>query len=213
MDFNLGYVRTTSLGSRKNDDRFDFLSKYGHALSSKVNLAALFNFRTQFFKGYTYESNGAKTLSSTFLSPAYILLSPGIDYKPTPALSIFISPVTQRWTIVHNDTLSLKGAYGVDPGKHSKSELGAFATIGYIKAYKNISYKSRLDLFSNYKHQPKNIDLYFTNTLNVKLSKIFSVSWSVDMIYDDDVRLFGKNKTSPALQLKSLAGIGLLANF
>lgn len=213
LDFNLGYVRTTSLGSRKNDDRFDFLSKYGHALSSKVNLAALFNFRTQFFKGYTYESNGAKTLSSTFLSPAYILLSPGIDYKPTPALSIFISPVTQRWTIVRDDTLSLKGAYGVDPGKHSKSELGAFATIGYIKAYKNISYKSRLDLFSNYKHKPKNIDLYFTNTLNVKLSKIFSVSWSVDMIYDDDVRLFGKNKTSPALQLKSLAGIGLLANF
>lgn len=213
LDFNLGYVRTTSLGSRKNDDRFDFLSKYGHALSSKVNLAALFNFRTQFFKGYTYESNGAKTLSSTFLSPAYILLSPGIDYKPTPALSIFISPITQRWTIVHDDTLSLKGAYGVDPGKHSKSELGAFATIGYIKAFKNISYKSRLDLFSNYKHKPKNIDLYFTNTLNVKLSKIFSVSWSVDMIYDDDVRLFGKNKTSPALQLKSLAGIGLLANF
>ncbi|MEO7801600.1 MAG: DUF3078 domain-containing protein [Ginsengibacter sp.] len=213
LDFNLGYVRTTSLGSRKNDDRFDFLSKYGHAISKKVNLAALFNFRTQFFKGYTYESNGAKTLSSDFLSPAYVLLSPGIDYKPTPALSIFVSPITQRWTIVQNDTLSAKGAYGLDPGRHSKSELGAFATIGYLKTFKNISYKSRLDLFSNYKHKPKNIDLYFTNTLNVKLSKIFSVSWSVDMIYDDDVRLFGKNKTSPALQLKSLAGIGLLANF
>src|SRR5437762_3068789 len=27
FDFNLGYIKTTSLGSRKNDDRFDLLSK------------------------------------------------------------------------------------------------------------------------------------------------------------------------------------------
>ena len=37
--------------------------------------------------------------------------------------------------------------------------------------------------------------------------------WSVDMIYDDDVRLFGKNNNGAALQLKSLVGIGLLAKF
>src|SRR5262245_34000942 len=36
FDFNLGYVNTTSLGSRKNDDRFDLLSKYGYALTSKL---------------------------------------------------------------------------------------------------------------------------------------------------------------------------------
>ena len=34
FDFNLGYVKTTSLGSRKNDDRFDLLSKYGYAIST-----------------------------------------------------------------------------------------------------------------------------------------------------------------------------------
>src|SRR6185503_4271968 len=38
FDFNLGYVKTTSLGARKNDDRFDLLSKYGHALNSKFSL-------------------------------------------------------------------------------------------------------------------------------------------------------------------------------
>src|SRR5688572_12363702 len=76
FDFNLGYVKTTSLGSRKNDDRFDLLSKYGYALNSKLNLAGLLNFRSQLFKGYTYTDN-VKSLSSAFLSPAYILLSPG----------------------------------------------------------------------------------------------------------------------------------------
>lgn len=214
FDFNLGYVKTTSLGSRKNDDRIDFLSKYGYALNSKLNVAGLFNFRSQLFKGYTYDNNAAKTLSSAFLSPAYILVSPGFDYKPNANLSIFISPITARWTIVKDDTLSAKGLYGVDPGKHSNLEIGAFASVNYLKEFnKIVTYKGRLDLFSNYKRKAQNVDLYFTNVLNVKLSKILSLTWSVDMIYDDDVRLFGKNNDGAALQLKSLVGVGILAKF
>lgn len=214
FDFNIGYVKTTSLGSRKNDDRIDFLSKYGYALNPKLNVAGLFNFRSQLFKGYTYDANAVKTFSSAFLSPAYILISPGLDYKPNTNLSFFISPITARWTIVKDDTLSAKGLYGVSPGKHSNLEVGAFASVNYFKEFnKVITYKGRLDLFSNYKRNPQNIDLYFTNVLNVKLSKILSMTWSVDMIYDDDVRLFGENKNGAALQLKSLIGIGLLAKF
>ncbi|HEX8315824.1 MAG TPA: DUF3078 domain-containing protein, partial [Flavisolibacter sp.] len=107
LDFNFGYINTTSLGSRKNDDRLDFLSKYGHSISAKWNIAALFNFRSQLAPGYTYPEN-IKTFSSTFLSPAYILTSVGLDYKPGPNFSFFISPVTSRWVIVKNDSLSAK---------------------------------------------------------------------------------------------------------
>jgi len=214
FDFNLGYVKTTSLGSRKNDDRIDLLSKYGYALNSKLNASALFNFRSQLFDGYTYDKNSVKTFSSTFLSPAYVLLSPGLDYKPIPELSIFVSPITARWVIIMDDTLSARGLYGVDPGKHSNTEIGAFASINFLKEFnKVIAYKSRLDLFSNYKHEPQNVDLYFTNVLTVKLSNILALTWSVDMIYDDDVRLFGDNGNGAALQLKSLIGIGVLAKF
>src|SRR5687767_3456182 len=66
FDFNLGYVNTTSLGSRKNDDRFDLLSKYGYALNSKLNVAGLFNFRSQFFKGFTYDDEAERSMSSAF---------------------------------------------------------------------------------------------------------------------------------------------------
>jgi hypothetical protein len=213
LDFNLGYVKTSSLGSRKNDDRIDLLSKYGYALRPKLNLAGLFNFRSQFFKGYTYKDD-VKTLASNFLSPAYLLLAIGLDYKPTTALSIFVSPLTSRWIIVKDDTLSAKGQYGVDPGKHSKNEIGAFASVSYIKDLnKNVSYKGRLDLFSNYKSKPQNVDLFMSNILNIKLSKVLSATWNVDLIYDDDVRLFGEHGGSAALQLKSLVGIGLLVKF
>ena len=82
FDFNLGYVKTTSLGSRKNDDRFDLLSKYGYAVTSHLNLAGLLNLRSQFFKGFIFPGN-VKTFSSNFLAPGYLLVSPGLDYKPT----------------------------------------------------------------------------------------------------------------------------------
>lgn len=214
LDFNLGYVKTTSLGSRKNDDRFDLLSKYGYALNSKLNLSGLFNFRSQFFDGFTYDNNGVGIFSSTFLSPAYILLSPGLDYKPVNGLSIFVSPITVRWTIVQDDSLSAKGSYGVDPGHHSKTEFGAFLSINYFKEFnKVVSYKGRLDLFSNYKNNPQNVDVYFTNVLNVKLAKILTLSYGLDMIYDDDVKIFGDNRTSAALQVKSLLGLGVLLQF
>ena len=213
FDFNLGYVNTTSLGSRKNDDRFDLLSKYGYALTSKLNLSGLFNLRSQFFKGYTFPDN-VKTFASNFMAPGYLLLSLGLDYKPTKNLSIFFSPVTARWVIVKDTALSNKGLYGVDPGKKSTLEFGAFATINYLKEIsKNITYKGRLDLFSNYRHNPQNVDLFMSNILNVKLSKVLSVTWGLDFIYDDDVKLFGPNQRSPALQVKSLVGLGLLLKF
>lgn len=213
LDFNFGYVNTTSLGSRKNDDRLDMLSKYGYALDSTLNLSALANFRSQLARGYTYPEN-VKTFASAFLSPAYILTSIGLDYKPGPNFSFFLSPVTSRWVIVRNDSLSAKGAYGVDSGRHFNSEFGAFASANYIKTISpSIQYRGRLDLFSNYKHNPQNVDLFMTNVFSVKLSRFLSANWNIDFIYDDDVRIFGKNGRSPALQVKSLIGAGLQLKF
>jgi hypothetical protein len=213
FDFNLGYVKTTSLGARKNDDRIDLLSKYGYALAPKLNLAGIFNFRTQMFKGYTYPE-GAPVYSSNFLAPGYILLGVGLDWKPTKHLSIFISPATARWVIVKDEILANKGLYGVDPGSKSNLEFGAFASINYLKEFnKVLAYKGRLDLFSNYKRNPQNVDLYMTNALTVKIGKWLSASWGLDLIYDDDARLFGSNQDAAALQVKSVVGIGILLKF
>jgi len=212
FDMNLGYVQTTSLGGRKNDDRFDFLSKYGYKMDStgKIFLSSLFNFRSQWFDGYTF-SGGVPSFSSSFLSPAYIILSVGFDYKSSDKLSVFVSPLTSRWTIVANNKLSTLGKYGVPAGKTSINEIGTFATVNYNNTIaKNVTYKGRLDMFSNYNNSAQNIDFFMTNLFSFKINKFFSATYSLDLIYDDDVRLFGPNKTSPGLQTKSLIGIGFL---
>jgi Protein of unknown function (DUF3078) len=213
LDINFGYLHTTSLGNRKNDDRFDLLSKYGYAISSKWDVAALFNFRTQLANGYTYRNN-VRTFTSSFLSPAYVLLSLGLDYKPSQSFSVFISPATARWVIVTDDSLSAKGLYGVKPGSKTRSEFGAFLSAQFLKDLnKAINYKARLDLFSNYKHNPEKIDVFMSNLFAVKLSRVLSATWNFDLIYDDDVRLFGSDGKSAAWQIKSLIGLGLLVKF
>jgi Protein of unknown function (DUF3078) len=213
FDFALGYVNTTSLGSRKSDDRFDLLSKAGHRISPKVSLSGIFNVRSQFFNGYTYDEN-VPIYSSTFMAPGYLLLGAGFDYKPNPNLSVFFSPATARWVFVWDTLLSNKGMYGVKPGDKSIFEFGAFLSVNYLKAIgKNIVYKGRLDLYSNYLIDPQNIDLYMTNLLSVKLGKWLALNYGLDLIYDDDVELFGPNKNAPRLQVKSLVGLGFQVRF
>ena len=213
FDFELGYLKTTSLGERKNNDKIDILSKYGYAIAPKWNVGALFNFRSQLFNGYTYSSE-VKAFSSTFLSPAYFILSPGFDYKPNEHFSVFLSPATVRLILITDDTISAKGLYGVDPGEHHQFEFGAFLSAIYINNLtKILSYNGRLDLFSNYSHNPQNVDLNMTNLFAVKVSKWLSITWDFDLIYDDDVKLFGPGGHSPALQVKSLVGVGVMIKF
>ena len=210
LDFNYGLVNSTSLGTRKNDDRIDLLSKVGYELNPKLNLAGLFNFHSQFSKGYKYIGDTARDLLSNFMAPGYFLLSLGLDFKPTKGLSIFASPVTSRWTFVNDDSLSAKGSYGVSPGKKVKKEIAAFLNVTYItKISKAISYNGRLDLFSNYEHDPQNIDVMMNSTFAAKVTKVLSASLGLNLIYDDDVKLFGKNHDSPGLQLKQIIAVGL----
>ncbi|HVM88848.1 MAG TPA: DUF3078 domain-containing protein [Puia sp.] len=212
LDLAYGIVNTTSLGTRKSDDRIDLLSKYGYDLGKHWYASMLFNFRTQFSKGYAYPANQPKQVTSDLFAPVYILLSPGFNYKPNDEFSFFISPATARWVIVQNDSLASVGAFGVDSGKNSRFEFGAFASVSYNKKISSSAvYTGRLDLFSNYLHNPQNISLYWTNILAVKISKILSMSITVNMIYDNDIKSVNSDGTSggPKPQLQELFGLGL----
>lgn len=215
LDLAYGIVKTTSLGSRKASDRIDFTSKYGYALTKKLNLASLANARTQFAEGFAYTKTAAGADSSTLTSktfmPAYFLLALGLDYKPTDNFSLFFSPVTGRWIVVGNDLLA--PLYGVPPGKKSKNEFGAFVSANYMhKLTSTMTFKTKLDLFSNYRNNPRNIDIFWTSVLSAKLTRYINFNLNVDLIYDDDTRNVNREK-GPAPQILQLMGIGFAYNF
>ena len=215
LDLAYGIVNTTSFGSRKSSDRMEFTSKYGHALTKTLNVATLLNARSQFANGYAYEKTPAgkdsAMLTSKTLQPLYLLLSLGLDYRPASNFSLFFSPATARWVIVGNDALAM--IYGVPAGKNARQEFGAFASATYQqKIGKNTNYKTKLDLFSNYKQNPKNIDVYWTNVFAAQITKYINFNLNVDLIYDDDTENTETGK-GPAPQIQQLMGIGFAYSF
>lgn len=214
LNTQYGIVSATSIGTRKNDDRIDALSRYGYQLGKgHIYLTALANLRTQFTDGFDYSTVPSKTKNSSFFAPAYLLVSPGVAYKPNAEFDVFLSPVTSRWVIVNNANAGLRPLFRIDSGKIATSEIGAFATINLKKEIaKNIKLTSRMDLFSNYRNNPQNIDVFWTNVINMRVNKYISVTYNFDLIYDHDIKAVN-NQGVLGTQLKSLLGVGFSAAF
>jgi hypothetical protein len=216
LNLAYGIVNTTSLGTRKTDDRIDLVSKYGYDLGKKWYLSGLLQFRSQFARGYNYPDANTKVLTSDFLAPGYLLESIGMDYKPNDNFSLFLSPITARELFVRNDSLANVGAFGVDSGKKFRFELGAFVSVNYTaNISKTAIYKTKLDLFSNYLHNPQNISAYWTNILAVKVTRLVSMSLSLNMIYDNEIKSTKSDGTAggPKVQIQEVMGIGLAYKF
>jgi hypothetical protein len=216
LDLAYGIVNTTSLGTRKSDDRIDLVSKYGYDLGKKWYLSGLFQFRSQFAPGYNYPTANTKVLTSDFLAPGYLLQSIGMDYKPNDQFSLFLSPITAREVFVRNDSLAAIGAFGVDSGKKFRFELGAFVSVNYTaNISKTAVYKTKLDLFSNYLHNPQNVAVNWNNILAVKVTRLISMNLSLNMIYDNDIKSIKSDGTSdgPKVQIQEVFGLGLAYKF
>lgn len=232
LDVQYGIVNTTTLGLRKVNDRLDFISKYGYlpAKWKKVSISSLVQLRSQLANGFEYDYMGTTTKrrNSGFFAPAYITLAPvGLDWKPNSWFSLFGSPAVARWTIASNDPYSyasptgnfngkretpLATLYGVDTLHPVRGEFGAFVTATFKKdIMKNVNYYSKLDLYSNYLKNPQNVDVFWTNQFKLKVNKWIQVSYTIDMLYDDDVKNPVRPTRANGLQLLSTLGVGFAA--
>ena len=92
--------------------------------------------------------------------------------------------------------------FGVKYNKTSRFEFGAYFSGRWQHDFsKNISYKTRVDLYANYlakntkdslgnvitKDNPGNIDVLWDNLVQVKLGKYFGLTLALTMMYDNDI--------------------------
>jgi hypothetical protein len=212
---------------RKTDDKIDFLSKYGREAFKNFYYSALLNFKTQMTPGYNYPDDTTKI--SDFFSPAYLLTALGLDYKPNAYFSAFIAPLTSKLTFVTNKALSDAGAFGVEPGKKSLSEFGGYFRAIYSRNdfksefLKNISFTTKIDLFSDYLKNPQNIVVNWEVLLVLKVNKFISANLTTQLIYDDKIKIpydTNGNGTiesgegiNSLVQFKEILGVGLSAKF
>ncbi len=237
LDLAYGMLKSGEDKFRKNEDKIDLTSKLGrYAFYDHWYYTALVNFKSQFDAGYNLPDDS--TVISHFMAPGYVLGSIGLDYKSKDnSLNVFISPVTSRTTIVNNQGLADAGAYGVTAAKYDsvagvyvmvehgdmvRSEFGGYLKLTYKKEiFKNVTYGTKLELFSNFMDRPQNIDVYWENILSMKVNKVLSASITTNMIYDHDIPVPVKRTengvtvagTGPRLQFKQVLAIGLSYKF
>jgi len=156
---------------RKNVDILQITSRVGYIIDKKKHWMATFltDLKTSLLDGFDYSGYDAGTspqrqLSSTPFSPSNLLLSLGINYKPTSFFSLYLSPVTAKLTMMdantllaQNDTSSDKYGkvdrtrYGLDNGTTFHASIGAYLRMDFQKdLWKNINLKTALELFQSY---------------------------------------------------------------
>jgi len=190
---------------KKTDDRFEINSVYGHQASKVWYYSFFGDLKTQFTDGYDYAVS-PKVTTSTLFAPAYLSFGPGMLWKKSDNLKVNFAPLTSKLTLVMDDNLSAAGAYGVDPGKNMRYEMG-MAINGYYKfnLMKNVSVENILGLYSNYLDHPENMDIDYQLNMVMTVNKYISANFGVYLLYDDNA--------SFDIQMKESFGLGFNAKF
>ena len=222
LDIGYGLLKQGNTGYQKTDDKFDLVSIYGYEAFKNFYYSGLLNFKTQMAPGYKYPD--VTTKISDLFSPAYFLIALGLDYKPNDHFSAFIAPLTLKITIVNDKALSDAGAFGVTPGKKSLSEFGGYIRAIYTRndfkseLLKNVTFTTKIDLFSDYTHNPQNIVVNWETLLAFKVNKFLSASISTQLAYDDKIKIpVIRNGVATSIgslvQFKEILGVGLSYKF
>ena len=210
-----GFIESFDTGYKKSDDRLIFDSKFGYKAAEKLYLSAVYNFRTQFARGYSGDE-----IVSDFFAPAYTSLGLGIDFTPVKNVSINFAPLTGKVTMVREQELRTR--YGNAEDQFARFELGAQLKVDAKLEVENFKVGTTLVLFSDYLNKPQNIKVNWDVNAEAKISKFFSVTLRTNMIYDDNV-LLNKTKTlrtgetvsyqAAGVQFKELFSIGFTYTF
>jgi hypothetical protein len=217
---------------RKSDDAIRFNSTFGYKKNKSSNWyhSLKFNFNTQFTNGYKYPNN-TSPISKPF-SPAYTFLGIGGEYfDKEKKLNVYISPFTFKNTLVLDQILANKGAFGVTKavfdldgnivieGESTKTEVGFLVTAAYKKEIiKNVNVDNRVSLYSDYINNFGNIDVDWELAFNLVVNQHIKANVGAHLVYDDDIKVKEEidgeqNTIGPKIQLKQALGIGLEYTF
>ncbi len=230
LDIGFGLQKQKGMDVGKSNDKFELNSKLGIKQTKKVYYAILLNFRTQFAPGYIdYNINPDSYIRHTisdFLSPAYLTVGAGIEYKPKKIFSMVLAPLSGKVTIVKNQQLSKDvkaSVFGVEMGQDYRTEIGFFDRMQLnVDVMENVNLITRLDLFCSYLNNPQNLDVNWDLLVNMKINDFLSANLTASLFYDDNARAsaykaYGSNvvyyQRGPQIQVKEMLGVGLCLKF
>ncbi len=184
--YQYGMLKSEGQPIHKNLDLMKMTSTYSHVAFKKLKYNAKLSFDGQLFAGYNTPD---ETVAVTkFMSPGFSILGIGLEYEISKAFKADLQPISGKFTFVLDTIMVNQQKYGLKKGKRIKGEPGATLTLTYNKLlWDKVNTVSSLRLFSNYIHNPQNVDVDLSTSFSLKLNKYVSTSLTFHAIYDDDI--------------------------
>lgn len=204
LEYKVGLLKSGNKSVRKNEDKLEINSKFGTNARKDWYYSTLLNFQTQFFRGFDYPNT--EDPISSFLAPAYLVFSVGMDYKPSDRLTILLSPISSKFTMMRDTAKFDQTNFGISKNKKSKKELGAYVkSIFSHDITERISVENKINLFINYLESRETLDVDYELTLNMELNEMINTTINTHLVYDRDI--------SSKIQFKENLSVGLQYRF
>ena len=196
----LGFL-TSGSDVKKNLDLIETNSKLNHKAFGKFDFSGVLLFKTQIAPGYNYSTEPDPTMVSKFLNPATLTIGIGLDYKPNKTTSVNFSPLSYKGTYMTDTVGPLdQTSYGIPKDKKSLHEPGVSLMVTHeFKPVKTVSIVNRLQLFTNYIHNPQNIDVDWEMIATASLNWFTDVRLNTHLIYDDDTKSQVMDGSTPVM--------------
>ena len=221
-----GYIASGQEGIRKNLDLLETNSKLNHKAFGKFDFSAILLFKTQVARGFDY-STEPSNLVSKFMNPAILTIGLGLDYQPNKTTSLNFSPLSYKGTFVTDTAHIDQTIYGIPKNRKSLNEPGvSFMITNEFKPIKTVTIINRLQLFTNYIHNPQNVDVDWEMIGVANLNWFTDVMFNAHLIFDDDTRTIkldkngkpelgpdGTEKKTARIQFKEMLGFSLSFRF
>jgi hypothetical protein len=222
----MGFLKSGDNKVRKNLDLIETNSKLNHKAFGKFDFSGILLFKTQLAPGYNYNTD-PYTMVSKFLNPATLTVGFGLDYKPNKTTSLNFSPLSYKGTYMTDTVKPLdQTLYGIPKDKKALHEPGiSLLVTNEFKPTKNVSIVNRLQLFTNYIHNPQNVDVDWEMIATASLNWFTDVRFNTHLIYDDDTKSpvleggqpvlnpDGTPKKSARTQFKEMLGLSIVFRF
>jgi len=219
-EFRNGWIRQGGdiKQTQKNDDKVEFISRFGVSAFKKWYYSTEVDVETQLFNGYNYTTD---KLISGYLSPVKTSLKIGLDYKPSNNLSLLLSPLTSKTVYIRDTARIDQTTYGIDADKKRLWKPGLNLDFTYKRdLIANVTYETKYKMFINYLAPFSKFDVNWENTVTARLTNLITMTFMLYLIYDDDVT-FATNKVNaaggtiyePSWQVKEMITVGLTYKF
>lgn len=165
-----------------SEDLFQVNSKFGLKAAKRWYYSITAQFKTQLLNSYKVNS---QEMIAAFLSPSELNVGVGLTYsyenpRKTINFSASIAPLSYNLKTCTNPNLNPE-AFGIDPGKKSKSEYGSSVEANFKwKIGYNVTYYTRLFTFTDYHY----VQADWEHTIDFAINRFMSARVFAHLRYD-----------------------------